>query len=101
MDQLSWSFFYRTFLPFLEISNNSTGISLHPTYITYRRKGGIQMNLVALYLACIIAGFTLTRLPNLPFLASLGNLFDIIGVLTMLVFSLVLIYMGVKALIKK
>jgi hypothetical protein len=59
------------------------------------------MNLVALYLACIIAGFTLTRLPNIPFLASLGNLFDIIGVLTMLVFSLVLIYMGVKALIKK
>jgi hypothetical protein len=59
------------------------------------------MNLVALYLAAIIAGFTLTRLPEIPFLSSLGSLFDIIGVLSMLVFSLVLIYMGVKTLIKK
>jgi hypothetical protein len=59
------------------------------------------MNLVALYLACIIAGFTLTRLPEIPFLSSLGSFFDIVGILTMLVFSLVLIYTGVKALIKK
>lgn len=59
------------------------------------------MNLVALYLACIIAGFTLTRLPEISFLSSLGSLFDLIGVLTMLVFSLALIYTGVKALIKK
>jgi hypothetical protein len=59
------------------------------------------MNIVALYLACIIAGFTLTRLPEIPFLSSLGSLFDIVGILTMLVFSLVLIYKGVKALIKK
>jgi hypothetical protein len=59
------------------------------------------MNLVALYLACIFAGFTLTRLPKLSFLSSLGSLFDLIGILTMLVFSLALIYMGVKALLKK
>jgi hypothetical protein len=59
------------------------------------------MNIVALYLACIIAGFTLTRLPEIPFLSSLGSLFDIVGILTMLVFSLVLIYKGVKSLIKK
>jgi hypothetical protein len=59
------------------------------------------MNLVALYLACIFAGFTLTKLPAIPFVPSLGDLFDIIGIFTMLVFSLALIYMGVKALIKK
>lgn len=58
------------------------------------------MNIVALYLACILAGFTLTKV-NIPFLSSLGNLFDIIGYLSMLVFSLVLIYMGVKSLLKR
>lgn len=59
------------------------------------------MNLVALYLACILAGFTLTKLPEPSFLSSLDSLFDIIGVLSMAIYSLMLIYMGVKALLKK
>jgi hypothetical protein len=59
------------------------------------------MNLVALFLAAILSGFTLTRLPEVSFLSSLTSLFDLIGVLAMIVFSLALIYMGVKALIKK
>jgi hypothetical protein len=59
------------------------------------------MQLIVLYVAAILAGFTLTRLPGLSFLSSLTNLFDMIGVLTMIVFSLVLIYMALKSLIKK
>jgi hypothetical protein len=59
------------------------------------------MHLIALYVAAILAGFTLTQLPGLSFLSSLTSLFNMIGVLTMIVFSLVLIYMALKALIKK
>ncbi|HYK73273.1 MAG TPA: hypothetical protein VEV44_09155 [Pseudoneobacillus sp.] len=59
------------------------------------------MNLVALFLACILAGYALTALPAVSFLAGLGSLFTIIGVLAMIVFSLALLYKGVKALIKK
>ncbi|MFD2445615.1 hypothetical protein ACFSO7_16770 [Bacillus sp. CGMCC 1.16607] len=59
------------------------------------------MHLVALFLACIFSGFTLTKLPNVSFLSGLGNLFDIIGVLAMIIFSLTLLYMGVKALFKE
>ncbi|MHC0035615.1 hypothetical protein [Pseudoneobacillus sp. C159] len=59
------------------------------------------MNPVALFLACILAGFALTRLPVLTFPATLNGLVHLIGVLAMLVFSFVLIYMGIKALIKK
>jgi hypothetical protein len=60
------------------------------------------MNLVTLFLACILAGFALTKLPsNLSFLSDLGNLFNIIGALSMIVFSFALLYQGVKGLIKK
>jgi hypothetical protein len=60
------------------------------------------MNLVTLFLACILAGFALTNLPsNLSFLSDLGNLFNIIGALSMIVFSFALLYQGVKGLIKK
>ncbi|WP_226037419.1 hypothetical protein [Aquibacillus saliphilus] len=55
-------------------------------------------NYPLLYLACILAGFALIRVPLQGFLAPLEPLAFIIGVLAILLFSGVIIYNGVMAL---
>jgi hypothetical protein len=55
-----------------------------------------------LMLACVLAGFALLRVPLAgTFLASLQPFTNIIGILAILVFSLFLIYKGLKAMAGK
>lgn len=54
-----------------------------------------------LYLCCIIAGFSLLRVPLTGFFAPLGPLVLLIGVLAVLLFSLVVIIQGVLCLVKR
>jgi hypothetical protein len=49
----------------------------------------------------ILAGLALFYGPVVPFLASLTTLFHIIGALAVLIFALVILYICVKALIRK
>jgi hypothetical protein len=59
-------------------------------------------NRVFLFLAAIFSGFALIRVPLADsFLESVSPITDIIGILTVLVFSLVLIYKGVRGLFGK
>ncbi|MFD1019156.1 hypothetical protein [Thalassobacillus hwangdonensis] len=53
-----------------------------------------------LYLACILAGFALIRVPYTEFFEPLKPLGLIIGVLAVIVFSLVLLYHGVVAMVR-
>jgi len=52
-----------------------------------------------LYLSCIIAGFALIRIPLSGALNPLEPLCDLIGVVTVLLFSCIIIFNGVMALI--
>ncbi|WP_042356578.1 hypothetical protein [Bacillus rubiinfantis] len=54
-----------------------------------------------LFLACILAGFALLKMPAVSFLASLSSLFHVVGALAILVFSVAILYLGVKALFSK
>lgn len=54
-----------------------------------------------IFLACILAGFALIQLPGIAFVSGLLELFDIIGVLAIVVFSLALLFLGVKLLLSK
>jgi len=54
-----------------------------------------------LYLACIIAGFALLRVPLEGFFAPLSPLVILIGVLAILLFSFVLIIQGILYLVGK
>jgi hypothetical protein len=54
-----------------------------------------------LFLACIIAGFALLRVPLTGFFAPLSPLVILIGVLAILLFSLVLIIQGLLCLARK
>jgi hypothetical protein len=55
-----------------------------------------------LYLACILAGFALIKVPLYDtFLYSLKEFIFVIGVITVLLFSFVLIYLGVMTLLGK
>lgn len=57
---------------------------------------------VLLYLACILAGFALANLPTSTFIsAGITGFFDIVGGIAIIVFALVLLYLGVKALLGK
>ena len=59
-------------------------------------------NRVLLFLAAIFSGFALIRVPLADsFLESVSPITDIIGILTVLIFSFVLIYKGVKGLFSK
>jgi hypothetical protein len=66
-------------------------------------KGGMTMeNWIFLFLASILAGFALINVPLAgTFLASLTPFTTVIGVLTVLIFSLVLVYKGVRYLFNK
>ena len=55
-----------------------------------------------LYLACILAGFALMKVPTTAVItAGIASFFHILGVIAIIVFSLALLYLGVKALIGK
>ncbi|MBS4212262.1 MULTISPECIES: hypothetical protein [Neobacillus] len=54
-----------------------------------------------LFLACILAGFALVKMPTISFLASLSSLFHVIGALAILIFALATLYLGAKAFFKK
>ena len=57
---------------------------------------------IFLFLATIISGFALIRIPLADtFLASIEPVTTVIGVLAILIFSLVLIYYGVRNLLSK
>lgn len=59
-------------------------------------------NRVFLFFVTILSGFALIKLPLTDsFLESISPVTNILGILTVLVFSLVLIYKGVKNLFSK
>jgi len=58
--------------------------------------------LALIYLACILAGFSLANLPTAGFIsADIANLFEIIGGLVIIVFAIALIILGIKVLLGK
>lgn len=58
--------------------------------------------LILLILASILAGFALVKVPLAgTFLAGLEPITDIIGIVAILIFSLFLIYKGLKGLLGK
>lgn len=58
--------------------------------------------LALLYLACILAGFGLANVPiSTVITAGLAAFFDIVGGVTVIVFGLALLYLGVKTLLGK
>jgi uncharacterized membrane protein len=62
----------------------------------------VALSGIFLLLATILSGFALIRVPLADsFLESVSPVTDIIGILTVLIFSLVLIYKGVRSLFSK
>ena len=58
--------------------------------------------LIVLMLASVFAGFALLKVPLAgTFLASIEPITNLIGILAILIFSLVLIYKGLMALLRK
>ena len=57
--------------------------------------------LILLLLAGLIAGFALVNAPLTGFLAGISPVTDVIGILSILIFSLYLIYKGLKGIIGK
>lgn len=59
----------------------------------------MMYQLALLYLSCILAGFGLTNIPEVGFInADVANFFAIVGAIAVIVFSLALLYLGVKEL---
>ncbi|MBP1948619.1 hypothetical protein SAMN05216232_3152 [Virgibacillus subterraneus] len=57
---------------------------------------------VLLYLACILAGFALANVPTSSVItAGIATFFQIIGGIAVIVFSLAILYLGVKTLLDK
>jgi hypothetical protein len=59
------------------------------------------MELIFLFLAAILSGFVLMSVELVSFLSFLAPIFDIVGSLAMIVFSLAFIYKALKALFGK
>ncbi|MFJ5715072.1 hypothetical protein QNH39_07320 [Neobacillus novalis] len=57
--------------------------------------------LANLFFVCILAGFALIHMPVISFLAGMTSFFHVVGALAILVFSFVLLYLGIKALFTK
>ncbi|KAB2337688.1 hypothetical protein F7731_08835 [Cytobacillus depressus] len=58
--------------------------------------------LVILYLACVLAGIALIKVPvSAVITAGIASFFSIVGGIAIIVFSLALLYLGIKALIGK
>ncbi|MEH7492876.1 hypothetical protein [Neobacillus niacini] len=56
------------------------------------------MELIFLFLAAILSGFVLMSVEMVSYLSFLGPIFDIVGSLAMIIFSLAFIYKALKAL---
>ena len=57
---------------------------------------------VLLYFVCVLAGVALIWLPlQGTFLAGIGTVVHVIGILAVLVFALVLLYLGILSLLNK
>jgi hypothetical protein len=56
------------------------------------------MELILLFLAAILSGFVLMSAELVSYLSFLTPIFDIVGSLAMIIFSLALIYKGLKTL---
>ncbi len=56
------------------------------------------MELILLFLAAILSGFVLMSVELVSFLSFLGPIFDIVGSLAMIIFSLALLFTGLKKL---
>ena len=65
--------------------------------------GGFEFNRPALlYFLCLLVGFALTKVQLAgTFLSSLSAAVNLIGVLAILVFAIVLLYMGVRSLFNR
>ncbi|QFT88118.1 hypothetical protein FIU87_05660 [Bacillus sp. THAF10] len=59
------------------------------------------MERVLLFFAAMLAGFGLLRVPMTGTFAALEPVTSIVGVITVLIFSLALIYLGVRNLINR
>lgn len=58
--------------------------------------------LALIYLATILAGFALANLPEVSFLTgALVSFFGIVGALVILVFSLAMLWLGIRSLMGK
>lgn len=58
------------------------------------------MELIFLFLASILSGFALMSVEPVSFLGFLGPIFDIVGALAVMIFSLALLFKGGKSLFK-
>lgn len=57
---------------------------------------------ILLMIACILAGFALLKVPLAgTFLAGIEQITNVIGILAILIFSLILIFKGIMALLGK
>lgn len=55
-----------------------------------------------LYVACMLAGFGLANIPESTVInAGIVSFFEVVGGITVIVFGLALLYLGVKSLIGK
>ena len=55
-----------------------------------------------LYLACMIAGFGMANVPTSTVInAGIAGFFEVVGGITIIVFGLALLYLGIKDLINK
>lgn len=59
-------------------------------------------SLPLLYLACILAGFALIKVPTSAIVtAGISSFLGILGGLTVIVFALALLYLGIRSLVGK
>lgn len=58
--------------------------------------------LALLYLACVLAGFALVNLPTTAIITvGIASFFHTVGAFAIIIFSLALLWLGIKALIGK
>jgi hypothetical protein len=64
-------------------------------------KEGVLMERIILFFASMLAGFALIKVPLTGTFAALDPIATIVGIITILVFALALIYHGVRTLINR
>jgi len=58
--------------------------------------------LALFYLACVLAGFGLANLPSSTIITpEIANFFEVIGGIAIVVFSVAILYLGIKTLFQK
>ena len=84
------------------MANGHTNV-IPPSFIMYIVKEGLIMyQRTLLYLACMLAGFGLANVPTSTVInVWIANFFEIVGGITIIVFGLALLYLGIKSLLGK